>query len=385
MSIQTSTLRRLMALAGVLAVTAGLANAQQSKDDKPIKGSFDQPLRNADADDDSDSNSEMMLSESDGQHTYTVKIENGKVVSAEVDGKKVPKSRVKNKNGKVEILDEDGNVQKSFNVQMAHGLGRAAPGGVMTVRPWPGQGGAAGQGMAMAGPQPPVMMGITMSDPSEGEGVMVDSVFDGLPADKAGLQVGDRIISADGKKIESQQALRDILKDKKPGDTIELKVEREGKNKNIGIKLAKFESNRLGAGGMSGPVFTLHNGNDEAFEKAKEALQKALNEIKANENLKPDKIKAKAEQALKEAMEALDKAKDDLSMEAGKLHDQFMQQFNDGRFKNLWGPEGNQFVVPQPMTPTPPPSPDISKQLDKLSDQIERLNKRLEQLEKDKK
>src|SRR5262249_6842860 len=151
-------------------------------DEKPMKGSFDQPLQ-ADDEGQGESNTDVMVSESDGQHTYVVKIENGKVVSAEIDGKKVPKSRVKNKNGRIEIFDEDGNVLKTFNVQaIGHGQGHAFPGGVMTVRPWPGQG--AGQGMAMAGPQPPVMMGITMSDPSEGEGVVVDSVFDGLPADK---------------------------------------------------------------------------------------------------------------------------------------------------------------------------------------------------------
>jgi hypothetical protein len=384
MRTQSSTLRRIMALTGALAVTAagGLAGAQQSKDDKPIKGSFDQPLQ-ADDEGQGDSNSSMMMSESDGQHTYSVKIENGKVVSAEVDGKKVPKSRVKNKNGKVEIYDEDGNVLKSFSVHaMAQG-GHGFPGGVMTVRPWQGQAQGGAPALTLQS-QPPVMMGITMSDPQEGEGVVVDSVFDGLPADKAGLEVGDRIVSADGKKIESQQALRDILKDKKPGDTIALKVDREGKSKNITIKLAKFEGNRL-QGGMAGPVFTLHNSNEEAFENAKKALQKALEDIKANENLKADKIKAKAEQALKEALDSLEEAKGKLSMEADKLHDQFMQQFGDGKWKEYFGPEGGQFVVPQPMTPPTPATPDISKQLDRLSQQIERLNKRLEQLEKDKK
>jgi len=384
MSNKSSTLRRLMALAGALAVTAasGLATAQQSKDDKPIKGSFDQPL-SGDEDAQGESTSNVMLSESDGQHTYSVKVQNGKVASAEVDGQKIPKSRVKNKNGKIEILDEDGNVQKSFNVQATGAIGHGqGHGGVMTLRPWGGQGAGAGGPMTMQGPQPPVMMGITMSDAAEGEGgVVVDSVLDGLPAEKAGLEVGDRIVSADGKKLESQQALRDILKDKKPGDSVALKIERDGKSKNITIKLAKFEAQRLqGMGGMAEPVFTLHSNSDEAFENAKKALQKALEDLKSNENLKPDKIKAKAEQALKEAMEGLEKAKDELSMKADEMHGQLMKQFGDGNWKQLFGPEGNQqFLVPsQPMVPATPATPDLSRQLDKLSQQIERLNKRLE-------
>src|SRR5436190_12734542 len=111
--LQPASMRRVLTLAGALALLAGgTAFAQQSKDDQDLKGSFDQPLQSDDAQ--GESNATMMMSESDGQHTYSVKIENGKVTNAEVDGKKIPKSRVKNKGGKVQILDEDGTVLKSF-------------------------------------------------------------------------------------------------------------------------------------------------------------------------------------------------------------------------------------------------------------------------------
>jgi hypothetical protein len=46
-------------------------------------------------------------------------------------------------------------------------------------------------------------------------GVLVESVEDGSPADKAGLQVGDVIISVEGKDVhwsgDSRRAIRDIL------------------------------------------------------------------------------------------------------------------------------------------------------------------------------
>jgi hypothetical protein len=390
MTMSTQSLRRMMSLAGALALMAGTSFASaQDKAEKPLKGSFDQPLQNdKEQEAGGDSNSSMMMSEADGQHTYTVKIENGKVVSAEIDGKKVPKSRVSNKNGKVEIRDEDGNVVKTFNVQVAgagHGLHiQGVPGGMLQVQPW-GQGDAGA--LPMAGAQPPVMIGITMSDDAEGEGVVVDSVLDGLPADKAGVKVGDHILSIDGQKVESQQALREVLKDKKPGETVELKIDRDGKKETVKVKLAKFEANRLMAQGgtMPGTWYTIRGDHDEALESAKAALQKALDEIKANENLNGDKIRAKAEEALKAAMESLEKAKDEMSSKMDELHG----QIDSGNWKHLFGDQGGQFVMPQPPQPpqpmTPAASPDMSKQLEKLSQQIEKLNKRLEQLEKDKK
>jgi hypothetical protein len=390
-SLQYASVRRLMGLAGAVVLLMG-AGAAMAQEENPLKGSFDQPLQPED-DAPAEGGSSMMMSESDGQHTYSVKIENGKVVSAEVDGKKVPKSHVHKKDGKVEILDADGNVLKSFNVQVGAAGGNGmkwnvAPGGNFQVRPW-GQG--QGQDNAIAGMvQPPVMMGITMSDPGKGEGVMVDSVLDGLPADKAGVEVGDRISAIDGKKIEGQQALRDILKEKKAGDIVELKLDRDGESKTVKVKLAKFDPVKLrleqGQGmdaGQNGLQWLNQDGGHKAIEEARRAIQKAIDDIAANENLKPENIKAKANDALNAALEALEKAKDEVSSSMNGLHDNLMKQFADGQ--QQWklysdGGKGGTFVVPGA-----PADAGVSKQLDKLSEQIEKLNKRLDQIEKDRK
>lgn len=55
-------------------------------------------------------------------------------------------------------------------------------------------------------------------------GVMVGSVEDGSPADKAGLKVGDIVVAVDGKDIESASALRLALRGKKDGDTVRVEV-----------------------------------------------------------------------------------------------------------------------------------------------------------------
>lgn len=57
----------------------------------------------------------------------------------------------------------------------------------------------------------------------------VPSVISGGPADKAGLKDGDIIESVNGQDITEQQSLTRLLQKFKPGDTVELKYLRDGK------------------------------------------------------------------------------------------------------------------------------------------------------------
>ncbi len=55
------------------------------------------------------------------------------------------------------------------------------------------------------------------------------AVLQDSPADKAGLKEDDIILEADGKKITTDNPLSYMIADKKPGDSIEMKVWRDGK------------------------------------------------------------------------------------------------------------------------------------------------------------
>jgi predicted metalloprotease with PDZ domain len=57
-------------------------------------------------------------------------------------------------------------------------------------------------------------------------GVMVESVAPDSPADKAGMKVGDIVLSVDGRDVKSSLDLRLALADKKPGETIRIDVQR---------------------------------------------------------------------------------------------------------------------------------------------------------------
>ena len=58
----------------------------------------------------------------------------------------------------------------------------------------------------------------------EDSGVMVESVQDGSPAEKAGVKVGDIVLTVDGKDVKSSGDLRMAMRDKKEGDSVRLEV-----------------------------------------------------------------------------------------------------------------------------------------------------------------
>lgn len=68
-------------------------------------------------------------------------------------------------------------------------------------------------------------------------GVYVKTVQSFSPAEKAGLKSGDIIIQADGKDIKTMDELNDIKNSHQIGDTMTLRVNRNGEEKDISVTL----------------------------------------------------------------------------------------------------------------------------------------------------
>ncbi len=95
---------------------------------------------------------------------------------------------------------------------------------------------------------PPVSLGIIIQDmtpdlmgffnvPSETRGVIVKSVVEGKPAQRAGLETGDVITAFNGETVRDAVFLVSMVSALSAGTTVNLKVVRKGWEKNISVPL----------------------------------------------------------------------------------------------------------------------------------------------------
>jgi hypothetical protein len=267
--------------------------------------------------------------------------------------------------------------------------------------------------LALDGPRyepPKVMLGVTMSDADEvtlkrlglddKEGIFIDTVIDGLPAAKAGLRPNDLIVAINGEKDPSQEDLRKTLREKKPGETINLKIHRKGESKDLTVTLEAYEPGKLGhsmpgLGGGGGDFFApdggpgwLQGGPGAVWnfgfnldeDEVRDAIEEALAALTDNAG-DLAKVKEEATRELKRALAELDKHKDELKGLADLYRDPV-----GGMNPRIRLFEGRGVLPPDavatPPAPAPIPPAVGSATLDRIADQLDRLNSRLDDLEK---
>ncbi|NIU44602.1 MAG: PDZ domain-containing protein [Nitrospinaceae bacterium] len=73
------------------------------------------------------------------------------------------------------------------------------------------------------------------------DGVLINSVFDGQPAAKAGLKVGDIIMKIGGASVKSPNAMIRLIGNFSPGQVVDLKILRNGVAKTFSVRLDRKE------------------------------------------------------------------------------------------------------------------------------------------------
>ena len=70
-------------------------------------------------------------------------------------------------------------------------------------------------------------------------GIYVKAIDDFSAAEKSGIKIGDVIIEADGKKITTMDELTELKNKHSIGDEMKLKVNRDGHEKELTLKLGE--------------------------------------------------------------------------------------------------------------------------------------------------
>ena len=75
----------------------------------------------------------------------------------------------------------------------------------------------------------------------DGSGFLISKVDEDSPAKKAGLKAGDVIVGADGEKVESIDALIDIIQEKEAGEMITIEYIRNKKKRRVEVEISEKE------------------------------------------------------------------------------------------------------------------------------------------------
>jgi len=80
---------------------------------------------------------------------------------------------------------------------------------------------------------------------NEGEGVLVNEVFENDPAARAGMKPGDIITKLDGKTVDTPNLLSRLIAGLEPGATTHIEVVRDGKRQILSVALSEKRENAV--------------------------------------------------------------------------------------------------------------------------------------------
>lgn len=103
----------------------------------------------------------------------------------------------------------------------------AAVNGGSLVRPWLG---AQGEGVTA-----PIAASLGMDRP---RGVLLGDIYDGGPADNAGLRAGDVVVSVDGREVFDERGMKFVAATKAAGETVAVQYLRAGRERIANVRMA---------------------------------------------------------------------------------------------------------------------------------------------------
>jgi serine protease Do len=187
----------------------------------------------------------------DEKDVIEIRIEDGKL-SVKRNGLDVPDARIRREGGRIVILDESGNAVDEANVWTTDGEEHSIYEFSQTE---PFADAMAMYRVAAREGAPKVMIGVHTAKPGPalekhlrlepGKAIMISGLYEGMPANKAGLEQYDIVIKIDGAELAEGDGIAKCLADKKAGESVKLSVIHEGQPKEVVVTLEEYDGKKL--------------------------------------------------------------------------------------------------------------------------------------------
>jgi S1-C subfamily serine protease len=91
--------------------------------------------------------------------------------------------------------------------------------------------------------EPPThgLLGVELDPEPKGAGLVVKEVLPGSAAERAGLRGGDRLLAVDAFAVAKARDVREIVKEKRPGQLVRLKIQRGGGALTLDVPLISYD------------------------------------------------------------------------------------------------------------------------------------------------
>ncbi len=118
----------------------------------------------------------------------------------------------------------------------------------------------------------------------KGTGLLIEKIEKGGSAENAGLKVGDVIVRADGKRVETTEELSRLIQDKEKGDKITIEYLRNKKKRTVEVEVEEEErSETWPAIGYTGEYLDFWRNYQDTYQKQSKKLAETYKKMGENQ------------------------------------------------------------------------------------------------------